>query len=214
MVILGTNPHTTNPTSANRSPLPMSKSSSPVPSGVASSQNVATDASSPSRSTTFILGTRKSALALVQTQLVAEALRTLHSSPSYTFPIEAMSTVGDRNQTTPLHLLSPYSSTQPAKSLWTDELEARLIHGEMDVIVHSLKDVPTTLKDGCEIGCMLEREDPRDAFVVREGLEYQRLEDLPDGSVVGTGSVRRVAQLRRAFPKLKFDDMVSCRLLL
>ena len=76
-----------------------------------------------------------------------------------------------------------------------------------DLIVHSLKDVPTTLKPGCEIACMLEREDPRDALVVKQGLPYLTLDDLPDGSIVGTGSVRRVAQLKRAYPKLKFEDM-------
>ncbi|WWD17856.1 porphobilinogen deaminase [Kwoniella shandongensis] len=204
----------------------------------------------------FVLGTRKSQLALVQTGHVADALRELHSSSysrnddgnddgvkvsshddcgqtpdielplaernggifahlvekpyfplQYSFSVEWMTTVGDRNQTTPLHLLSPYDSTQPAKSLWTDELEARLIHGHFDMLVHSFKDVPTILKDGCEIGCVVKREDPRDAFVVKKGLSYTRLEDLPDGSVVGTGSVRRVAQLKRAFPNLVFEDM-------
>ncbi|WVR05925.1 porphobilinogen deaminase [Kwoniella sp. DSM 27419] len=161
----------------------------------------------------FVLGTRKSNLALIQTGHVAEDLRALHNDgeepPMYpfSFSIESMTTVGDRNQTTPLHLLSPYSSAQPAKSLWTDELEARLMHGHFDMLVHSLKDVPTVLKEGCEIGCMAKRHDPRDALVVKEGLPYMRLEDLPDGSVVGTGSVRRVAQLKRAFPNLVFEDM-------
>ncbi|KAK6905759.1 porphobilinogen deaminase [Kwoniella mangroviensis CBS 8507] len=178
---------------------------------------------------TFVLGTRKSNLALIQTGHVADDLRLLHNSlpPSqeedeeeegtpkdngnggipYTFSIESMTTVGDRNQTTPLHLLSPYSSTQPAKSLWTDELEARLMNGHFDMLIHSLKDVPTVLKDGCEIGCMVKRHDPRDALVIKDGLPYKSLDELPDGSVVGTGSVRRVAQLKRAYPNLKFEDM-------
>ncbi|EIW72767.1 hypothetical protein TREMEDRAFT_15236, partial [Tremella mesenterica DSM 1558] len=121
--------------------------------------------------------------------------------------IDSMSTAGDRNQTTPLHLLSPYSSTQPAKSLWTDELEARLLSGELDLLVHSLKDVPTVLKEGCEIACILEREDPRDALVMRMGRTEKGLGELEKGSVVGTGSVRRVAQLKRAFPHLEFKDM-------
>ncbi|WVQ97423.1 porphobilinogen deaminase [Kwoniella sp. CBS 9459] len=164
----------------------------------------------------FVLGTRKSNLALIQTGHVADDLRDLHNVededgqlPAYpfTFSIESMTTVGDRNQTTPLHLLSPYSSSQPAKSLWTDELEARLMGGHFDMLVHSLKDVPTVLKEGCEIGCMAKRHDPRDALVIKEGLPYKTLEDLPDGSIVGTGSVRRVAQLKRAFPNLIFEDM-------
>lgn len=154
----------------------------------------------------FILGTRKSNLALIQTHLVASELSSLR--PEAEFAVESMTTVGDRNQQTPLHLLTPYSQQQPAKSLWTDELEARLMDGHFDLLVHSLKDVPTTLKEGCEIGAMLKREDPRDCLVVRKGLSYGSLKELPEGAVVGTGSVRRVAMLKRAFPGLKFEDMV------
>ncbi|WVQ70893.1 porphobilinogen deaminase [Cryptococcus sp. DSM 104548] len=209
-------PFHNNPTAANRSPLP----------------DRATILAMKEQTNTFVLGTRKSNLALTQTGHVADDLRALHAGAGsrfgerragetdgidgeaevpfvhpYSFTIESMTTVGDRNQTTPLHLLSPYSSTQPAKSLWTDELEARLTNGHFDLLVHSLKDVPTVLKDGCEIGCMVKRHDPRDALVVKAGLPYTRLEDMPDGSVIGTGSVRRVAQLKRAFPKLVFEDM-------
>jgi hypothetical protein len=198
IVTLSFRSHTAGATPTNRSSPPnMSKHPSPDCTRSFSS------------SKTFILGTRKSALALVQAKLVADALRALYPSPSYEFPIKSMSTVGDRNQTTPLHLLTASSPDHPAKSLWTEELETSLMTGGMDMIVHALKDVPTTLKGGCEIACILKREDPRDAFVVRQGLEYSKLEDLPDGSVVGTGSVRRVAQLRRKFPNLKFEDMVS-----
>jgi hypothetical protein len=156
----------------------------------------------------YTLGTRKSNLALIQTNLVATLLSQLH--PSSEFGVESMTTVGDRNQMTPLHLLTPYSQQQPAKSLWTDELEVRLGNGHFDMLVHSLKDVPTTLKEGCEIGCMLRREDPRDCLVVKKGGGWESLEELPEGSVVGTGSVRRVAQLKRAFPGLRFEDMVGC----
>jgi hydroxymethylbilane synthase len=84
-----------------------------------------------------------------------------------------------------------------------------LLKEELDLIVHSCKDVPTTLDDDFEIACSPEREDPRDGVAMKEGLPYKRLEDLPAGSVVGTGSVRRVAQLKRAFPGLVFQDMVS-----
>jgi hydroxymethylbilane synthase len=158
---------------------------------------------------TFTLGTRRSNLALVQTHLVRTLLAQLHPAAEYDFRVESMTTIGDKNQTTPLHLLSPYSSTQPAKSLWTDELESALMLGKFDLIIHSCKDVPTALPDGCEIACMLKREDPRDALVVKKGLAYKTLEEMPDGAVIGTGSVRRVAQLKRAFPKLVFQDMVS-----
>lgn len=155
----------------------------------------------------FTVGTRKSNLALIQTHHVADALGA--ANPGTAFPVMDMTTVGDRNQTTPLHLLSPYNSAQPAKSLWTDELEAALLDGRMDILVHSCKDVPTLLQDGCEIAALPERHDPRDAFVVKAGLKYKSLDELPAGSVIGTGSVRRIAQLRRAYPQLKFDDMVS-----
>lgn len=152
------------------------------------------------------VGTRKSNLALIQTHQVADKLA--EANPGVSFSVMDMTTVGDRNQTTPLHLLAPYNSNQPAKSLWTDELEGALLDGRMDLLVHSCKDVPTVLRDGCEIAALLERHDPRDAFVVKRGLDYKSLDDLPAGSIIGTGSVRRIAQLRRAYPHLKFNDMV------
>lgn len=213
-------PHTTNRTAKNRSPVPpsakMNGQALPTPpatsdvdavyQAVAYDREVDLEPSTfPRALTSFVLGTRKSNLALIQTHMVCDTLSALH--PGCNFSVEWMTTVGDRNQQTPLHLLTPYSQQQPAKSLWTDELEARMMSLGFDLIVHSLKDVPTTLKEGCEIACMLEREDPRDALVVKQGLDYKTLDDLPDGSIVGTGSVRRVAQLKRAYPKLRFEDM-------
>jgi hydroxymethylbilane synthase len=183
-------------------PLHRSDTAAIIPKGTTGS----TTANSTSPTKSYVVGTRKSALALIQTHHIADALIALH--PDKVFTVEHTSTSGDRNQSTPLHLLSPFSSTQPAKSLWTDELEALLAAGQFDLLVHSLKDVPTSLPSGFEMGACFKREDPRDALVVREGLDYKRLEDLPDGSVVGTGSVRRVAQLKRAFPGLVFEDMV------
>lgn len=76
------------------------------------------------------------------------------------------------------------------------------------MLVHSLKDVPTVLPAGCEIGAVLEREDPVDCLVVKEGVKWRGLGELPEGSVVGTSSVRRVAQLKRLFPRLAFMDVV------
>ena len=80
----------------------------------------------------------------------------------------------------------------------------------VDMLVHSCKDVPTTLPDGCTIGAILEREDPVDSLVVKQSLrdKYKSLDDLPSGSVVGTSSIRRVAQLRRLYPGLVFNDVV------
>jgi hydroxymethylbilane synthase len=92
--------------------------------------------------------------------------------------------------------------------LWTKELEVSLLQGDVDILVHSLKDVPTTLPPGCELGAIMERED---CLVVKRGLPYTCLEDIPDGSVISTSSVRRVAQIRRKFPTLIFQDIVSCK---
>jgi len=112
-----------------------------------------------------------------------------------------MSTAGDKNQSQALYLLG-------GKALWTKELEVALKDKEVDFLVHSAKDVPTTLPDGCVIGAILEREDPVDSLVVKKGKEWKSLDDLPEGSVVGTSSVRRVAQLKRKYPKLQFLDVV------
>jgi hydroxymethylbilane synthase len=148
---------------------------------------------------TFTLGSRASKLAQVQTLIVRDALQTAH--PDDEFELSFMTTGGDKNQSQALYLLG-------GKSLWTEELEEALLKGDIDIIVHSLKDVPTVLPEGCEIGAIMERENPSDSLVVKKGLPYKSLEELPDGSVVGTSSVRRVAQLRRAFPKLIFADVV------
>ncbi|GAB1314424.1 porphobilinogen deaminase [Madurella fahalii] len=150
---------------------------------------------------TIHVGTRRSSLALAQTNLVINTLRRAH--PHVTCEVHAMATMGDRDTTTPLPALG--------KGLWTSELEAQLVSREVDVIVHSLKDMPTTLPAGCVLGCVTAREDPRDVVVfsrqhAAEG-RYKRLADLPDGSVVGTSSVRRAAQLRRRYPGLVFRDV-------
>ena len=108
--------------------------------------------------------------------------------------------MGDLNKVTPLYQFD-------AKALWTRELEVALLEGEIDMIVHSLKDMPTTLPEGCALGAITEREDPRDAVVMKSSLEYKSLDELPEGSVVGTSSVRRIAQLRRAYPHLHFADV-------
>ena len=147
---------------------------------------------------TFRIGTRKSQLARIQTELIATVLQYLY--PDHTFPVQPMSTAGDLNKVTPLYQFD-------AKALWTRELEVALLEGEIDMIVHSLKDMPTTLPEGCALGAITEREDPRDAVVMKAGLKYKGLDELPKGSVVGTSSVRRIAQLRRAYPHLCYADV-------
>ncbi|EIW86330.1 porphobilinogen deaminase [Coniophora puteana RWD-64-598 SS2] len=147
---------------------------------------------------TYVLASRASKLAQIQTNAVRDALEA--AFPDKTFATSFMTTEGDKNQSQALYLLG-------GKALWTKELEVALKDNLVDIIVHCAKDMPTGLPDGCELGAILEREDPADSLVVKEGLPYKRLEDLPDGSVIGTSSVRRVAQLRKSFPKLAFMDV-------
>ncbi len=155
---------------------------------------------------TFTLASRASQLAQIQTSIVLEALQVL-SFPdddlSPKFATSFMSTAGDKNQSQALYLLG-------GKALWTKELEVALKEGEVDMLVHSLKDVPTTLPQGCIIAAILERENPVDSLVVKKGERWTTLDDLPEGSVIGTSSVRRVAQLKRKYHHLKFLDVVSC----
>ena len=130
--------------------------------------------------------------------MVLQALKKAH--PDVSYEIHAMSTMGDKNQTTALHDFG-------AKSLWTHELEAQLLDGRLDLVVHCLKDMPTQLPPQCTIGCIMKREDPRDAVVMKKGSQYKALSELPEGAVVGTSSVRRSAQVKRKYPHLKFADV-------
>jgi hydroxymethylbilane synthase len=158
-----------------------------------------TSASELGPSRTFTLASRASKLAQIQTNGVRDQLTAAH--PHTTFSTSFLSTEGDRNKIDALYVLG-------GKSLWTKDLEVALLEGAVDMLVHCLKDMPTILPPGCEIGAILEREDPVDSLVVKAGLHYKNLNEFPDGSVVGTSSIRRVAQLRRAYPKLSFLDCV------
>ncbi|CAN8096090.1 unnamed protein product [Discula destructiva] len=150
---------------------------------------------------TIRVGTRRSALALKQVELIIADLSRTH--PNTKFETVTVSVMGDRDKTTPLPDLG--------KGLWTSELEAMLTSSPpaLDMIVHCLKDMPTALPARCALGCITKREDPRDVVVFRaaHGDKYKTLADLPEGAVVGTSSVRRAAQLRRRFPGLRFQDM-------
>ncbi|EJF58561.1 porphobilinogen deaminase [Dichomitus squalens LYAD-421 SS1] len=144
------------------------------------------------------LASRASQLAQIQTNIVRDALSA--KFPAQPFETSFMSTGGDQNQSQALYLIG-------GKALWTKELEVALKENAVDMLVHSFKDVPTVLPEGCEIAGVLEREDPVDSLIVKKGETWKTLEDLPDGSVVGTSSVRRVAQLKRKYPKLVFKDV-------
>lgn len=153
-----------------------------------------------SLSDNLIIGTRNSKLALAQAEIVERVIRQHFSIDQITTQIKSMTTAGDKNLLKPLYLLG-------GKSVWTEELESNLLNGSIDLIVHSLKDVPTNLPQGCELASILPREDPRDALVIRDDLPFKDLSQLPPGSIIGTSSVRRVAQLRRRFPNLAFQDI-------
>ena len=154
------------------------------------------------------IGCRPSVLAKIQAELVCSRLETLFPASRFEISSKKIFPAGDRDKILSFRSLSQITERGGA-SLWTTELEDALLDDEIDILVHSLKDVPTKLKEGCEIIPVLEREDRRDCLVVKNGLPYQSLEELPPGSVVGTGSVRRVAQMKRRFPQLVFKDVVS-----
>ncbi|KAL6702185.1 porphobilinogen deaminase-like protein [Trichoderma pleuroticola] len=144
------------------------------------------------------IGTRRSNLAVVQAEGIRDSLKRI--APERTFEIEALHTLGDKDKSTELYNFG-------AKNLWTAELEEKLNSGELDVIVHCLKDLPTRLPDSCDLAAIPLRDDPRDALIVKAGLPYTSLQTLPEGAVVGTSSVRRSAQLRRLYPHLRFANM-------
>ncbi|KAJ3997907.1 porphobilinogen deaminase, dipyromethane cofactor binding domain-containing protein [Lentinula boryana] len=155
-------------------------------------------------SRTFVLASRGSQLAQIQTNIALDSMKSLFTETEVDatpkFTTSFMTTAGDKNQSQALYLLG-------GKALWTKELEVALLEREVDMLVHSFKDVPTVLPEGCIIAGIMEREDPVDSLVVKKGKSWKTLDELPDGSVVGTSSVRRVAQLKRKYPKLIFQDV-------
>ena len=144
------------------------------------------------------IASRRSKLAMVQTYWVKEQLE--KKIPNLEVNIEAMATQGDK-------ILDVALAKIGDKGLFTKELEAQMLVGQADIAVHSLKDLPTILPTGLELGCITKREDPADALVVSKKNECYKLESLPTGSIVGTSSLRRLAQLRNKFPHLNFKDI-------
>ncbi len=118
-----------------------------------------------------------------------------------TLEVEGMSTTGDVQ-------LDRALSAMGSKSLFTKELEVALEDKIVDFVVHSLKDLPTTLPPGMLLAATTIREDPRDAVIMSIRNKGMKLVDLPPGSVIGTSSVRRMAQLKAKFPSLEFQDVV------
>ncbi|KAK6464997.1 porphobilinogen deaminase, dipyromethane cofactor binding domain-containing protein [Scheffersomyces coipomensis] len=149
------------------------------------------------------IGGRKSKLAVKQSEIVKQEIET--AFPELSCSILALSTLGDKVQSKPLYSFG-------GKSLWTKELEILLLEAvepfpKLDLIVHSLKDMPTNLPEEFELGCIIKREDPRDAVIMPPNSPYKTLADLPPNALVGTSSIRRSAQLLKNYPHLKFESV-------
>ena len=135
---------------------------------------------------------------MVQTEWVRDELANAH--PGLEISIEAMATQGDK-------ILDVALAKIGDKGLFTKELEAQMLVNRADIAVHSLKDLPTNLPEGLMLGCITEREDPADALVMHAKNKDLTLATLPEGAVVGTSSLRRLAQLRYHYPHLTFKDV-------
>ncbi|WP_337843640.1 hydroxymethylbilane synthase [Rheinheimera sp.] len=141
------------------------------------------------------IATRKSALALWQANYVKTALEQAH--PDLQVELVPMSTQGDKILDTPLAKIG-------GKGLFVKELETAMLEGRADIAVHSMKDVPVEFPQGLMLHTICQREDPRDAFVSNS---YAALEQLPQGAVVGTSSLRRQCQLKALRPDLQIRDL-------
>ncbi|MCG7532286.1 hydroxymethylbilane synthase [Psychrobium sp. MM17-31] len=141
------------------------------------------------------IATRQSPLALWQAEFVKAQLEHFH--PNIKVELVTMVTKGDKILDTPLAKVG-------GKGLFVKELETAMLEGRADIAVHSMKDVPVEFPEGLGLEVICEREDPRDAFVSNK---YKNLDELPQGSVVGTSSLRRQCQIRAARPDLVIRDL-------
>jgi len=143
----------------------------------------------------LVIATRQSALALWQAEHVRDRLGALY--PSCRVELLGLTTQGDRTLDQPLADIG-------GKGLFIKELEQAMADGRADLAAHSLKDVPMEVVAGFTLAAIMAREDPRDAFVSNV---YRTLSDMPPGSIVGTSSLRREAQLRERYPQLKVEPL-------
>ncbi len=151
------------------------------------------------------IGTRGSPLALAQAYETRSRLVEMHGIDIGAFQVVVIKTSGDRIQDKPLREVG-------GKGLFTKEIEEALLDGRIDIAVHSMKDMPVVFPEGLTLDCYLPREDPRDAFL---SPMVENLTDLPAGSLVGTSSLRRRAQILYKRPDLKvveFRGNVQTRL--
>ena len=148
---------------------------------------------SPCERTSVVLGTRGSKLAVHQSEWVQARLKEL--APHVTVTLRRIQTSGDKILDVPLAKIG-------GKGLFVKEIEESLLSGEIDLAVHSMKDVPTELPEGLDLLCIPFREDPRDALISRDGRMFK---ELPHGAKVGTSSLRRQSQLLQARPDLSIS---------
>ena len=145
--------------------------------------------------TTLRIATRKSPLALWQAEHIKARLLAMH--PGLTVELVTFSTQGDKILDTPLAKIG-------GKGLFVKELENAMLDGRADIAVHSMKDVPMEFPEGLELGIICERENPLDAFVSNQ---YASLNELPQGAVVGTSSLRRGCQVQNRRPDLQIKSL-------
>merc|ERR1719171_3460651 len=153
------------------------------------------------------LGTRGSPLALAQAYLTRDLLKKAHPelAEEGAIQVKIIKTTGDKVLNQPL-------ADMGGKGLFTKEIDDALLDGRIDIAVHSMKDVPTYLPPGTVLPCNLPREDVRDAFI---SAKYGSLDELPEGAVIGSASLRRQAQLLAKYPTFKvvnFRGNVQSRL--
>lgn len=141
------------------------------------------------------IATRTSPLAMWQAEHVASRLQALY--PDLQVEMVGMVTRGDKILDSPLSKIG-------GKGLFVKELEVGMLEGTADIAVHSMKDVPMEFPEGLHLPVVLQREDPRDAFVSNR---YQTLDELPEGAIVGTSSLRRQTQIRAKYPHLQIRDL-------
>lgn len=139
----------------------------------------------------LVVGSRRSQLALTQSQQFIDRLKAV--DPDLEIEIKEIVTKGDK-------IVDKQLSKVGGKGLFVKEIQQALFDHEIDFAIHSLKDVPSELPDGLMLGCVPDREIPLDAFISKNHVQ---LEDLPDGSIVGTSSLRRGAQILAKYPNLE-----------
>lgn len=132
---------------------------------------------------------------MAQTTMVAEAI--VQANPDLSYELVSMTTEGDRR-------LDKSLASFGGKGVFIKELEVALLEGRADIAVHSLKDMPAEVLPEFKLAAVLHREDPRDAFVARGGVDGCRFMELPAGARIGTGSIRRVVQLKALRPDLEY----------